>query len=272
MDKIKWIIKNALLEDMPTGDLSSEYLFTDERSSATLIAKEAGVISGMAICQKTFRYVDSKTTFEILVGDGEKVNQGDIIAKVEGATKSLLQAERVALNILQRMSGIATLTRRFVNETIGTKAKILDTRKTTPNFRILEKLAVLDGGGKNHRMNLSAMVMLKDNHIQAAGSIQEAVKKVKEKLPQDIQIEVEVESIVMFQEALLTTCDVIMLDNMTTQDMARCVELNQGKKILEASGNMSLERIREVAETGVDWISIGMLTHSYKSLDISMKF
>ncbi len=272
MDKIAWIIKNALKEDMPKGDVSTDNLFTNETSKARLIAKEDGVLSGMAVCRRTFLTVDSQTKFEILRGDAEQVEKGTVIALIEGKTASILKAERVALNILQRMSGIATFTSKFVKETLGTAAKIYDTRKTTPNLRVLEKLAVLDGGGMNHRMNLSEMVMLKDNHIQAAGSITTAVSTIRNKLGNLYKVEVEAENIAMFNEALKTDCDIIMLDNMSTSEMKKCVGLNQGKKLLEASGNMSLDRIKEVAATGVDMISVGMLTHSYKSMDISLKF
>jgi len=272
MDKITAIIKNALKEDMPRGDISTDTLFTDERSRARIVAKEDGVLSGMAICQKTFLMVDPETGFDMIRGDAEQVEKGSVLAYVEGKTSSILKAERVALNFLQRLSGIATFTNQFVKEIAGTSAKIYDTRKTTPNLRILEKQAVLDGGGMNHRMNLSEMVMLKDNHIQAAGSITKAVTSVRDKLGDKYKIEVEVESVPMFQEALSTSCDIIMLDNMSLVDMAECVRINNGQKKLEASGNMSLERVRKVAETGVDMISVGMLTHSYKSMDISLKF
>lgn len=272
MKPIDKIIKEALKEDMPKGDISTDFLFTNEESTARMIAKEEGVISGMSVCLKTFMKVDSKLIFEILRGDSEKVQKGDIIAIVSGFTKSILKAERVGLNFLQRMSGIATMTSLFVEKTKGTKALILDTRKTTPTLRFLEKQAVIDGGGTNHRMNLSTMVMLKDNHIKAATSITKAVEIVKRKVSSDIQIEVEVETIEQFKEAQNTNCDIIMLDNMSTAKMMECVKLNKGNKKLEASGNMTLDRIEEVAKTGVDYISVGALTHSYKSLDISLKF
>ncbi|MBU1145494.1 MAG: carboxylating nicotinate-nucleotide diphosphorylase [Firmicutes bacterium] len=266
------LIKNALKEDMPHGDISTDSLFKDEISEARLIAKESGVLSGMNICQLTFLEVDPSLEFTVLFKDSCHVSKGEVIALVKGRTKSILKAERVALNFLQRMSGIATLTAKFVEKTKGTNAMILDTRKTTPTLRILEKQAVLDGGGKNHRMNLSEMVMLKDNHIQAAASITRAVEIVKSKIPSSMKIEVEVETIEGFIEALYTPCDIIMLDNMSLENMKKCVSLNQNKKKLEASGNMTLDRIEEVSKTGVDYISVGQLTHSYQSLDISLKF
>ena len=204
--------------------------------------------------------------------NGTTVEIGDIIAKVKGKTKSILMSERVGLNFLQRMSGIATMTRKFVDQTFGFNTKILDTRKTTPLLRFLEKRAVVDGGGTNHRMNLSEMAMLKDNHIKAAGSIISAVEVVRKNVGRDILIEVEVESIEKFNEALKSDCDVIMLDNMNNRLMLECVILNNHLKVLEASGNMTVDRVRSVCETGVDTISVGGLTHSYSSLDISLKF
>ncbi len=266
------IILRALKEDIPTIDVSSQYLFHEETSSGNFIAKEDGVISGIDICLETFRLIDPSTEFTILKKNGDNVQKGDIIATVKGKTKSILMSERVGLNFLQRMSGIATMTARFVEQTKGYSTKILDTRKTTPTLRILEKQAVLDGGGTNHRMNLSDMVMLKDNHIKAAGSLTKAVEIVRAKVTAEMKIEVEVETIDAFLEAISTSADIIMLDNMDLNQMTECVRINQNKKQLEASGNMTLERISHVAKTGVDFISVGALTHSYRSLDISLKF
>lgn len=265
-------IKEALKEDIPTIDVSSYYLFSDEVSEGNFIAKEAGVISGIDVCKKTFELIDKDTAFTILKHNGEHVNKGEIIAIVKGKTKSILMSERVGLNFLQRMSGIATMTNDFVKETKGFNTTILDTRKTTPTLRLFEKQAVVDGGGTNHRMNLSDMVMLKDNHLKAASSIVEAVALVRKNVGRDIFIEVEVETLEKFKEALTSDCDVIMLDNMSNALMAECVLLNKKKKILEASGNMVLSRIKSVCETGVDTISVGALTHSYQSMDISLKF
>lgn len=266
------IVKEALNEDIPRIDVSSEYLFSNQVSIGNFIAKEAGVISGLAVCQEVFMQIDEDIVFKPLVKDGASVKKGEIIATVEGLTKSILKAERVALNFLQRMSGIATMTSLFVREVGDFKTKILDTRKTTPLLRMLEKQAVIDGGGTNHRMNLSDMVMLKDNHLKAAESIVEAVKKVRNAIGKTLKIEVEVETIEQFEEALKSDCDIIMLDNMSNELMKQCVEMNKTRKKLEASGNMSLERVKSVAETGVDFISVGALTHSVKALDISLKF
>ncbi|MFW5889089.1 MAG: carboxylating nicotinate-nucleotide diphosphorylase [Bacillota bacterium] len=273
MDKnIQKIIKQALKEDIPTKDISSEYLFTDEIAYGKFIAKESGIISGINICKQTFLEIDKNINFSVIKNDGEKVDKGDIIATVSGLTKSILMAERVGLNFLQRMSGIATMTKKFVDETNGFQTEILDTRKTTPLLRVLEKKAVRDGGGVNHRMNLSEMVMLKDNHIKAANNIIEAVNTVRNKVGSIIKIEVEVESLLQLEEALKSNCDIIMLDNMDNETMKQAVMLNNKNKKLEASGNMTLARIKSVCQTGVDYISVGALTHSYKSLDISLKF
>ncbi|MDA3931275.1 MAG: carboxylating nicotinate-nucleotide diphosphorylase [Tenericutes bacterium] len=269
---INEIIKLALKEDIPTTDISSEYLFNDEISEGQFIAKEDGVISGIDVCLAVFKKIDESTVFNIIAKNSDEVKKDMVIATVYGKTKSILQAERVGLNFLQRMSGIASMTKKFVNETKGTHTKILDTRKTTPLLRELEKRAVLDGGGINHRMSLSDMVMLKDNHLKASGGIIKAVKKVKKQIDKSIQIEVEVESLEQLKEALLSEADVIMLDNMSLDMMKEAVNINNGMKLLEASGNMVLSRIKEVSSTGVDYISVGALTHSYHSMDISLKF
>ncbi|MBO5542166.1 MAG: carboxylating nicotinate-nucleotide diphosphorylase, partial [Acholeplasmatales bacterium] len=218
-----------------------------------------------------FEIVGGEFNIKFNVKDGDKVNKYDVIAEIDGETKTILKGERVALNLMQRMSGIATVTNKYVHEVVG-DTKILDTRKTTPNLRYIEKLAVKHGGGTNHRFSLSDMVMLKDNHIDAVGSITKAVELIKTKVPSNIKVEVEVENIDQFKEALNTEADIIMLDNMSTEMMAECVKLNDHKKKLEASGNMTLGRIKEVSETGVDYISVGALTHSVMAFDISLKF
>jgi len=269
---IKEIIKYALAEDAPEGDISSMYLFTNEISEGKFIVKASGILSGMSLCKEIFKEVDPEIEFHILKDDGSSVLPKDIIALVKGKTSSILRAERIGLNFMQRMSGIATLTNEFVKATAGTNTQILDTRKTTPLLRELEKRAVKDGGGTNHRMSLSDMVMLKDNHLKAALSLTNAVDKVKTHIKPEIKIEVEVETIEMFKEALASKADIIMLDNMSNEMMRECVLLNAGKKKIEASGNMTLARIPSVAATGVDYISVGALTHSYQSLDISLKF
>ena len=266
------IIQEALKEDIPTMDVSSEFLFKNQVSEGNFIAKESGVISGIDVCKEVFKTIDSDTEFKVFKQNGSFVEKGDIIAKVKGKTKSILMSERVGLNFLQRMSGVATLTNRFVRETKGFNTVILDTRKTTPLLRVLEKQAVVDGGGTNHRMSLSDMVMLKDNHIKAAGSLIEAVKVVRKNVGKDMKIEVEVETLTQFKEAMNSDADIIMLDNMSNELMRQCVEINQHIKTLEASGNMSVDRIKRVCETGVDTISVGAITHSYPSLDISLKF
>ena len=269
--KIDKIIYDALEEDIPTIDVTTDNLFNDEISEGAFIAKEDGVLSGIKVMNRVFQILDDEIYIKVINGDGVFVEKGDIIAIIKGRTKSILKGERIALNIIQRMSGVATLTRKFVDEISNSFTKILDTRKTTPNLRILEKQAVLDGGGINHRMNLSSQVMLKDNHIKTAGSITRAVNIVKSKIDQSIKIEVEVETFEQFLEATQTSCDIIMLDNMSNDLMRKCVEHNTSK-LLEASGNMTVDRIKSVSETGVDFISVGALTHSYTALDISLKF
>lgn len=271
MDELKRLIELAYQEDIPTLDVSTEYLFHNETGIAHLLGKADGILSGIAVFAACLHHVDPTIEFEALKNDGDAIHRGDLIGIAKGKIKSLLQAERVALNFIQRMSGIATLTHQFTTAIKGTKAMIFDTRKTTPGLRFLEKKAVKDGGGENHRMNLSDMVMLKDNHLKASPTIQSAVDTVRIKVSKDMRIEVEVASIAQFQEAVLTDCDIIMLDNMNLADMATCVQLNAHRKVIEASGNMSLERVKDVAKTGVDMISVGMLTHSYSSLDISFK-
>ena len=272
MKEIDLMIQLALQEDMPNGDISTDFLFTDQVSCANFIAKENGIISGMNLVERTFYFVDKEVQFTPLSQNGDEVKKGQIIAKVYGKTASILKGERVGLNFLQRMSGIATLTRKFVEKTVNTNTLILDTRKTTPTLRMIEKQAVRDGGGQNHRFNLSEMVMLKDNHIKAAGSITKAVEIVKQHVSKEIKVEVEVETMSQFLEAYQTDCDIIMLDNMSNDLMEECVKINQHTKKLEASGNMTLDRIESVCQTGVDYISVGALTHSYQSLDISLKF
>ena len=270
---IEAIILNALNEDLVTHDMTSEWLFDDcDVSSANLIAKEDGILAGIEIFKKTFELVDQDSKVEVLIHDGNAIQKGDIIAQISGSTKSLLFAERTALNFLQRMSGIATETNKYVLIVSDLKVKVVDTRKTAPGLRILDKQAVKLGGGTNHRFNLSDGVLIKDNHIQAAGGIQKAITKVRGNIPHTLKIEIEVESLEGLVEAIEAGADIVMLDNMTTEMMRNAVSINAGRTILEASGNMSLARLREVAETGVDIISVGGLTHSVKALDISLRF
>lgn len=265
------IIINALKEDMPNGDVTVDNLISDDEISlARLISKDNGIISGIEVFCRVFELLDKNIDIKVFVKDGEKVSNRQLLATLNGKTKTILKGERVALNLLQRMSGIATETSKYVS-LCKKPCEILDTRKTMPNLRILDKKAVRDGGGINHRYCLSDMVMIKDNHIDACGSITEAVRIAKEKT-KGVKIEVEVETIEQLKEALNTECDWIMLDNMNNELMSECVKLNNHKKKLEASGNMTLERIESVSSLGVDYISVGALTHSVKAFDISLKF
>ena len=263
------IIKSALKEDMPKGDVTTDSLIEDgHQSHAKFIAKESGIISGLEVAKEVFKQVGGSYKLEFNFKDGDYINKGDIIGVVDGDTKTILKAERLSLNIMQRMSGIATNTHNFVSE-IETKTKILDTRKTTPNLRILERQAVRDGGGFNHRYSLSDMVLIKDNHIDAVGSITKAVSLAKAKT--NLTVEVEVETLEQFKEALATGADIIMLDNMTQEMMKEAVELIAGRAQTECSGNITKENIAKILETGVDFVSSGALTHSAPILDISMK-
>ncbi|MDO9630001.1 MAG: carboxylating nicotinate-nucleotide diphosphorylase [Acholeplasmataceae bacterium] len=266
------MIQRALDEDMPLGDITASALFCCEESVAKVIAKSEGIVSGLVIFQRVFEIVDSNTAINVLKKDGDFTDKGSTLATIKGNTLSILKAERTALNFLQRMSGISTETNRYVEAIKDTNCKILDTRKTAPTLRALDKLAVLHGGGLNHRFSLSDMAILKDNHIAAAGSITKAVEKVRKTVGPSVKIEVEVESIDALKEALNTSADWIMLDNMDNDTMRQCVMITAGRKKLEASGNMTLERVRSVAETGVDFISVGALTHSVKAFDISLRF
>ena len=266
------VIKDALIEDINYIDITTDNLIKDEQiSEGYFLAKEDGIVCGIEISKRVFDILDNNIEFDIIKKDKDKVNKGDIIATVKGSTKTLLKGERTALNILQRLSGIATYTNNLVELIKDCNTKIVDTRKTTPNLRPLEKYAVKIGGGFNHRYNLSESVMIKDNHIQAMGSITNAVNKIRENIGHTIKIEVEVKNIDELNEALNLNTDIIMLDNMTTDEMSECVKINNKKSILEASGNITEKNIVEVAKTGVDIISLGALTHSAKSLDISMK-
>ena len=265
------IIKDALVEDIPHEDISTNSVINkDCISTIDLICKEEGIIAGLEVFKRVFDIIGNvEVTF--LKEDGDKIIPGDKIALLKGNTRNILMGERVALNLLQRMSGIATLTNKYVKEIKHTNAKLLDTRKTTPNLKILEKYAVKVGGGHNHRFNLSDGVMLKDNHIAAAGGILNAVKLCREHSSFVRKIEVETESLDMVKEALDAKADIIMLDNMSL-DMAReAIEMIGDKATIEFSGNVRLENIKSIAEIGVDYISVGALTHSVKNLDLSMK-
>lgn len=267
------LIKEALIEDGVDNDITTLNLVSkDKMLTGSFIVKATGVVSGIDVAKEVFKQINPRIKMEILKANGTFVNRGDVIATIEGPMRDILRGERVALNFLQRMSGIAATTAKFVQELAGTNCKILDTRKTAPLLRAFERQAVRDGGGENHRFNLSDRVLIKDNHIAASGSIQDAVNILRKAVGRGMIIEVEVETLDEFMEALNTSADVIMLDNMSNEVMKKCVELNEGKKKLEASGNMELKKVRSVALLGVDYISVGSLTHSYKALDISLKF
>ena len=265
------IIVNALKEDGAYDDITTNSIMTSSsRSTVDLIAKEEGIIAGLEVFKRVFQILGD-VEVEFLAKDGDLVKYGQVLAKITGSTYSVLSGERTALNLLQRMSGIASLTNKFVEKLKGTKAKLLDTRKTTPNLRILEKYAVKVGGGENHRYNLSDGVMLKDNHIAAAGGIKNAVELARKSVSFVKKIEVETETLEQVKEALTAKADIIMLDNMNIEKMKEALKIIDGAALTEASGNVNLDTIREIAETGVDYISTGYITHSFKVLDLSMK-
>ncbi len=267
------IIDAALREDMPEGDITSESVIpTGAVSEAVLLAKEDGILAGLPVARRVFEKIDPAIEFVERLQDGAAFKKSDILARLKGPTIALLKGERTALNFLQRLSGIATITRRFVDAAAGTKAKILDTRKTTPGLRLLEKHAVKMGGGTNHRISLSDMVLIKDNHLRHVGSVAEAVRRARAVIRPGVRIEVEAADLSQVRDALAAGADMIMLDNMTLEAMREAVALSAGRVPLEASGNMSLERVRAVAETGVDFISVGALTHSARAVDISLDF
>lgn len=266
------IIRRALAEDINYIDLATDYLLDDDEiSSASFVAKAEGVLCGIDTALRVFSLLDGDIRSEIMIKDGGAVKKGDIIAVVTGRTKAILKGERTALNLLQHMSGIASETAKYVACCQGTSCSIAETRKTLPGLRALEKYAVTVGGGKNHRFNLSDGAMLKDNHIDAYGSLSKAVSALREKVGHMVKIEVEVRNLDELREALSCKADVIMLDNMTTEQMSECVKIADGAAVLEASGNITLANAAEVAKTGVDIISVGALTHSVKAFDISLR-
>lgn len=269
---INSLIEIGLKEDVNTGDLTSDLLIPAAiQSTAVVIAKADGVIAGLEVAKAVFHKLDPNIEFITEISDGDKIRTGDLICTIKGSYKALLTGERLALNFLQRMSGIATETAKYVEAVKDFKTVILDTRKTAPGLRLIDKYAVKTGGGTNHRMGLYDMVMIKDNHISVAGSITKAVKAIRPAIPNQIKIEVETTSLDEVKEALQAGADIIMLDNMDVETMQKAVQLIDGKVKTEASGNMNLERVRNVAATGVDFISIGALTHSVTALDISLK-
>jgi len=269
--EISQIIRRALAEDIGDGDVTTECTVpADAMLAGAFVAKEAGVVAGLEVARLTFAQLDERVRLAPLVAGGDDVQTGQTIATVTGPGRALLSGERVALNFLQRMSGIATLTRRFVQAVQGTRAVILDTRKTAPGLRPFDKWAVRLGGGQNHRFGLYDMVLIKDNHIAAAGGITEAVKRVRNGDVRKRAIEVEVCTLDELREAVALDVDRILLDNMTPDEMAEAVRLTGGCVPLEASGNVTLENVATVAATGVDYISVGMLTHSVRALDVSL--
>jgi len=271
--EIDTIIEAALKEDMPDGDVTSESLVPPESvSKAILLVKEDGILAGIDVAARVFWKIDPHVVFDKNVEDGSSIRAGDTLARIEGPSISLLKGERTALNFLQRMSGIATLTQKFVKSLERSQTQILDTRKTTPSLRSLEKYAVKMGGGTNHRLNLSDMVLIKDNHLKIVGNISEAVKRARDSVGPDLKIEIETTTLEEVKEAVRSGADMIMLDNMSPKRMREVVEWVDGKVPLEASGNVKLSTIKEIASSGVDFISVGGLTHSYQSLDISMEF
>jgi len=274
--QLRRIVSEALTEDLANGDITTNILIQpDLEGKASILVKRDGVLAGLDAAREVFRQVDPSLRFKALVKDGTKVGKCKVVATIEGKIASMLKAERTALNFLQHLSGIATETARYVDAVEGTKVIITDTRKTVPGLRLLEKYAVRVGGGHNHRLNLSDGVLIKDNHLAILRSsgvgLGEAVKKARKRAPRTMKVEVEVESVKQAREALSAGADIIMLDNMKLKDMRRVVELVRGRALLEASGGITLDNVCSVAETGVDLISVGALTHSAKALDISLE-
>lgn len=270
--KIDPIIINALNEDITDVDISTKVLADKEAlASVELLAKQDGVLAGIKVFERTFQLLDKEVKVEAFFKDSETFKKGDKLAKIYGPVQTLLTGERVALNFLQRMSGIATTTRRMVDQLDGSQIKLMDTRKTTPGLRIFEKYAVRAGGGHNHRYNLSDMIMLKDNHIHAAGNVKNAIYLAKEQAPFIKKIEVETENLEMVKEAVEAGADIIMLDNMNAEQMQEAIEVIDGQAIVEASGNMTAENIAEYKTLAIDYISSGAITHSAGIVDLSMK-
>lgn len=271
MIMIDRMIEQALLEDIHTGDITTKAVVPQRRpAEARLIAKEDLVVAGLPIAGRVFSRLDPDVVFRMNCSEGDHLEKGAVMATLSGDAADLLMGERVALNLLQRMCGIATLTSRFVAAVSGTKARIVDTRKTTPGLREIEKYAVRTGGGINHRTGLYDGVLIKENHIAAAGGITEAIRRARAYIPHTLKIEIETETLEQVDEALEAGADIIMLDNMTSDEMRKAVAVIAGRAVVEASGGVNLETVRGIAETGVDIISVGALTHSPKAMDISM--
>jgi nicotinate-nucleotide pyrophosphorylase (carboxylating) len=267
-------VRQALDEDAAFNDLTTiATVLSDRHARATLVAREAGVVCGVPLAMESFRRLDNRTSMRIDIEDGGRVEKGTPIIFLSGHARALLSAERVALNFMQRLSGIATLTARFVSAVSGTGAKILDTRKTTPLWRSLEKYAVRAGGGMNHRLDLAAAILIKDNHLAAVdGDVAVAIRRARDLAPVGTQVEVECERLEQVVAALGAGADIVLLDNMPLDLMRECVRLTKGKAITEASGGVRLDNVRGIAETGVDWISVGSLTHSPPALNLALDF
>lgn len=273
--EIERIVLMALDEDAPWGDLTGETLIPEAATAtAELVAREPGVFSGARVVEGTFRLVDPAIAVEVLVADGDRFAAGDVLARVQGPARGILRAERVALNLVQRMSGVATLTARHVDAVAGTRARIVDTRKTTPGLRSLERQAVRDGGGRNHRRSLSDAIMAKDNHLAvltAGGAdLATALREARERMPHTAHLEVEVDRVDQIAPVLAGGADTIMLDNFTVDELRVGVELIAGRAIVEASGGVNLDTVAAIAATGVDVISVGALTHSARALDLGL--
>lgn len=268
------LVKSALDEDGAFNDLTTiATVVSDRHARGRLVARAPGVLCGIPLALETFRTLDPKVTIRVDCEDGARLEPGDSVLYLSGHARALLTAERVALNFMQRLSGVASATARYVDAVRGTHAKILDTRKTTPGWRLLEKYAVRAGGGTNHRLNLSTAVLIKDNHLASVdGDVGLAVHRARDLAPPGTKVEVECERIEQVQAALEARADIIMLDNMSTAQMKECVELVAGRAITEASGGVNLDSVRAIAETGVDWISVGALTHSAPALDLALDF
>ena len=260
-----------LREDLGQGDLTSLLVVPEDiEGEAVILAKEGGVLAGLWVAERVFALADPRTAFAPLVAEGARVAEGTEVARVRGPLRGILAGERLALNLLQRLSGIATLTRAYVEALAGTKAQILDTRKTTPGLRALEKYAVRVGGGRNHRYGLFDGILIKENHVRAAGGVGEAVRRAKARAPHYLKVEVEVRDLAELEEALEAGADLILLDNFPLEALREAVRRVGGRVPLEASGNMTLERAKAAAEAGVDYVSVGALTHSAKALDVSL--
>ena len=274
--QIEKIVERALAEDLGKGDVTTGALIPgDQQGNGFVLAKEKGILAGIGAARQVFHQVDPELEVEILLEDGARLKPGSKVAKVSGSIASILKAERVALNFLQRLSGIASETNRYVAKVEGLPVRIMDTRKTTPGLRSLEKYAVRVGGGENHRLNLGDGILIKDNHLVALRSqglsIKEIIDKARENAPQRLQVEVEVRTISEALEAVKAGANIVMLDNMNLKDMRKAVKSIQGSALIEASGGITLDNVRTIAETGVDFVSIGALTHSTKALDISLE-